>query len=315
MKSQLRRQLAAAGANEILTYSFVHGDLLQKVGQDAAQAFQLSNALSPDLQYYRLSLTPSLLDKVHMNIKAGFDEFALFELNKTHNKRATDDEKLPKEVNGLALVYAAKRKTIGAAYFQARRYLDLLLKDLGVTRVVRLMPLDKADLYNNDVLIQQAKPFDPKRAAALVDDQGLVWGFVGEYRAAVKKALKLPLSTAGFEVDPLLFLLKARPGSHYRPLSKFPGTHQDISFKLATGTTYVAVEQVIEAVLDKAAGQHGYVYNLEPVDMYQKAGASKHLTFRITLTHHDRTLVTEEVNRLLDDIATVAKTRLKATRL
>src|SRR5207253_378194 len=80
LKSLVRQALSQAGANEVLTYSFVHGNLLEKVGQDTSKAFKLSNALSPDLQYYRLSLTPSLLDKVHMNIKAGFDEFALFEI-------------------------------------------------------------------------------------------------------------------------------------------------------------------------------------------------------------------------------------------
>ena len=174
LKSQIRDNLSKAGANEVLTYSFVHGNLLNKVGQDSKQAYELSNALSPDLQYYRLSLTPSLLDKVHMNIKAGFDEFALFELGKIHNKLVKDEDKLPKEINSLSLVYASKNKTKGAAYFRARQFLDALLRDFQVAKTVNLLPLDKADLYKNDVLIQQSKPFDPKRSVALVDDQKLV---------------------------------------------------------------------------------------------------------------------------------------------
>ena len=84
LKAEIRERLSKAGANEVLTYSFVHGDLLDKVGQDKQQAYQLSNALSPDLQYYRLSLMPSLLEKIHPNIKAGYDRFALFELGKAH---------------------------------------------------------------------------------------------------------------------------------------------------------------------------------------------------------------------------------------
>ena len=84
LKARVRKRLSAAGANEVLTYSFVHGNLLDKVGQDKAQAYQLSNALSPDLQYYRLSLTPSLLERVNPNIRAGYGTFALFEIGKTH---------------------------------------------------------------------------------------------------------------------------------------------------------------------------------------------------------------------------------------
>ncbi len=315
LKLQIRDVLSRDGANEVLTYSFVHGDLLAKVGQDAKQAFKLSNALSPDLQYYRLSLTPSLLDKVHMNIKAGFDEFALFELNKTHNKLVKDEEKLPREFNSLSLVYASKKPTKGAAYYQARQYLDALLEDFQVVKTVNLVPLDKADLYKNDVLIQQSKPFDPKRSAALVDDQKLVWGFVGEYRESVKQALKLPESVAGLEIDPLLFLLRADEGSPYRPLSRFPSTNQDITFKLPAAVTYAELGSVVEAALQAAASQHGYMTKLGLLDIYQKDKASKHFSFRITLTHHDRTLVTEEVNKLLDEIAATAKTKLKAIRL
>jgi phenylalanyl-tRNA synthetase beta chain len=62
LKERVRRTLVKAGANEVLTYSFVHGELLKKADQDPSQAFRVSNALSPDLQFYRLSLTPSLLD-------------------------------------------------------------------------------------------------------------------------------------------------------------------------------------------------------------------------------------------------------------
>src|SRR5690606_18371173 len=61
LRSFIRQRLARAGANEVLTYSFVHGDLLQKVGQDPTDAYKVVNSISPDLQYYRLSLTPSLL--------------------------------------------------------------------------------------------------------------------------------------------------------------------------------------------------------------------------------------------------------------
>ncbi|HEY1064347.1 MAG TPA: phenylalanine--tRNA ligase subunit beta, partial [Candidatus Saccharimonadales bacterium] len=79
-KSAIRDSLSRAGANEVLTYSFVHGNLIDKASQKREHAYKISNALSPDLQYYRLSALPSLLDKVHPNIKAGYDEFALFEL-------------------------------------------------------------------------------------------------------------------------------------------------------------------------------------------------------------------------------------------
>ncbi|MCA9342645.1 phenylalanine--tRNA ligase subunit beta, partial [Candidatus Saccharibacteria bacterium] len=110
-KQTIREVLSAAGANEVLTYSFVHGKLFEQVGQDKKLAYQLNNALSPDLQYYRLSLLPSLLDKIHANIKAGHGEFAIYEVNKTHDKTNIHPDGLPVEEERVALVFAADSKS------------------------------------------------------------------------------------------------------------------------------------------------------------------------------------------------------------
>lgn len=313
IKSQVRHVLAATGANEVLTYSFVHGDLMKKVGQDNKQAFKLSNALSPDLQYYRLSLTPSLLDKVHMNVKSGYEQFGLFEMNKVHNKTAIDKEKLPEEFHNLGYVYVSKLNKNGAAYYYARRVLDYLLHTFNAQNI-RYVPLTNVTVSGTNALSQQSKPFDSKRSAALVDSEQNIWGFVGEYRSSIKHSMKLPGHTAGFEINST-FLGQNINMSRYEPLSRFPSTHQDISFKVPSVIRFSEMEKVISTVLSSANNTHGYRTNYEVVDIYQKDSSSKHFTFRITVSHNARTLVTEEVNSLLDEVAAHAKKALKATRL
>ena len=117
-KSDLRERLSKAGANEVLTYSFVHGSLIDAAGQDGKLAFHIRNSLGPNLQYYRLSLAPSLLEKVHPNIKAGYDELALFEIGKSHQKDLIDSNKLPVEPERLALVVASKTPKDAAAFYK-----------------------------------------------------------------------------------------------------------------------------------------------------------------------------------------------------
>ncbi|HEV7952196.1 MAG TPA: phenylalanine--tRNA ligase subunit beta, partial [Candidatus Saccharimonadales bacterium] len=96
LRAQVRKSLVRAGANEVLTYSFVHGEVLQKADQDVANSYRITNSISPDLQHYRQTLTPSLLGLVHPNIKQGYDQFALFEVNKTHPKQhGLTDENVP----------------------------------------------------------------------------------------------------------------------------------------------------------------------------------------------------------------------------
>jgi len=69
----------------------------------------------------------------------------------------------------------------------------------------------------------------------------------------------------------------------------------------------------LQAGLAKLADEHTQA-QLTPLDIYQKDDA-KHLTFRLHITRHDKTMVNAEVNQLLDQLASRAQTAFGATRL
>jgi phenylalanyl-tRNA synthetase beta chain len=318
LKSALRHQLARNGANELLTYSFVHGDLIDKAGQDKAKAFSLSNALSPDLQYYRLSLTPSLLTAVHPNIKGGYSQFGLFELGKAHVHGEQDpvEPAVPKEINALAFVYAAQKAKEGAAYYHAKRQLHELLRHYQIESRMRLEPLDTADLYNNPWLEQMVAPYDPKRSAILKQpDNTLIWGIVGEFKASVKRALKLPQATAGFELDPMLFSGGAQQIA-YLSLPKFPGVWQDLTLKVTTDQPFDQLHDLIDKVLGANAPVETLV-QFEDIGVYQSKedSAHKNVTFRIRITGLNRTLTDKEVGKTVEAIAVEAKQKLGAEQV
>jgi phenylalanyl-tRNA synthetase beta chain len=313
LKSQVRTVLAGAGANEVLTYSFVHGGLLEKAGQNPDDAFKLSNALSPDLQYYRLSLTPSLLDKIHLNIKAGYDEFALFELGKGHNlAHATDDEGLPMEFDMLDLVYAATDKAAGpgAAFYTAQKLLSHLAMSLGVALEFR--PFAAEEDY------PVVKPYDHTRAAQVfVAGTNQPLGMVGEYKASVRKALKLPVHSAGFGISlASLLAAAAQSTAQYTPLPRFPKVTQDLTLKVASAVTYQALRGCLQAALT-AAQPSSSLANLELLDIYQRPEDVDHkqLTFRLTIANFERTLTDKEVSRVLDKLVTAATDAYSAARI
>lgn len=298
LKSRVRTILSRAGANELQTYSFVPARLLQQVGQDKAHAFAIRNALSPELEHYRLSLTPNLLDKVHANIKAGYKEFALFEMNKIHIKGDdfVDCDGLPREYQTIAFVFASDNALPGAAYYYAKQYLDLLLRELGVAHNIK--PVEHPPVF--EIGRQVMAPFEQKRTGYVYVGEGEFGGFVGEYRSAVIKNLKLPKVVAGFEID-IERLLKTQHARKYQPLLKFPETEQDVCLKVASDVTYAELE---------AAVRTGFVTDerlrvtVSPLDIYQREEEKTHkqITYRLTLQHHDRTLTTQEVNDMLDSM-------------
>jgi phenylalanyl-tRNA synthetase beta chain len=308
IRSRARDILSKAGANETLSYSFVHGDLLTRVGQDPAKAYSLGNALSPDLQYYRLSLTPSLLDKVQPNIKAGYDAFALFEIGKTHLIGELTDEGVPQEFERVACVIAAKDTIQGSAFYGAKRYLTALLDGLAITADVKYLPIEAG----ND---QSSTYYAAGRSAAVILD-GIPIGYVGEYNRGVTRSLKIPVYCAGFELDIAALQVAAQAaGTRYSPISRFPKVEQDLSLQVTTDRSYADVRDIVFGTLATTKPENTQTH-VEPLDIYQgEDTAHKNITFRIRIVSFERTLQSEAINKLLDDIADKAHQELGAKRL
>ena len=294
LKNAVRQSLSRAGANEVLTYSFVHERILKNAEQDITQAYKLSNALSPDLQYYRLTVLPSLLDKVHANIKAGHDEFALFEMGKGHVKmHGLGEDGLPEASQFTDIIYAAKKPGAGAPFYKMRRLVEQLAHDLGTKLVFK--PIEQ------ELNFPVTAPFDQSRSALVETTDGTFIGIVGELKQSVVKNFKLPAYVAAASLDTAgLEAVYAKRGSHYQPLSRYPSTSRDISLKLPTDVNYAAVAQSIDRILKAVDIDVAF----HAVSIYQPSDdvTTKTLTFRLVFTSHQRTLVDSDITPIIESI-------------
>jgi len=291
LRQQVRSLLARAGANEVLTYSFIHGDILKKVGQNPDDSYRITNSISPDLQRYRQSLTPNLLTLVHPNRKAGYDEFAIFECNKVHRKSARlTEEGVPVEFDSIALVIA-RAKAKGDAYYDAKHYLEYVTNVLG-------LKLRYETLADGDAT---TAPFEPARSAAVfIAHSDIYLGVVGEYKTSVQKGFKLPEYTAGFEINPraLLEAISA-VGYRYQALSRYPSSERDITFQTPTTISFQAIVDEVESALSETE----LTTSVEPIGIYQAEGSDeKNNTVRIKLVSYNKTLTNEEVTAVIDGV-------------
>ena len=306
LKNAIRQSLSRAGANEILTYSFVHERILKNAEQDITQAYKLSNALSPDLQYYRLTVLPSLLDKVYTNIKSGHNEFALFEIGKGHLKsKGLNKEGLPIENNYIDLVYSSKKDKPGAPFYVAKKIIDNLGKDLGVKF--------EFEKIVNQIDKQILAPFDIDRSSLIKIDNGDIVGLVGELKQSVIKNFKLPqyISAASIDIDILQKNMSKNIGDSYHPLSKFPSTRRDISIEIDSAVSYKDVLNVVKNSLQK---QDDEFISIRLVDIYRAKDSSfKTITLNISMTNYNRTLTATDASRIIENINKAISVKLNGS--
>lgn len=293
LQSEIREILVSSGANEILTYTFVHGDLLKKAGQDPKNAYKIVNSISPELQYYRQTLMPSLLSKINQNIRGGFSEFAIFEMNKiTEKALGLNEENVPFEQKKLAFVYTKNKGE--NAFFEAKNYAEFLFKKLGLKVEFVKFDLSKSPLSTE---------FEPKRSALIqisYSEGEKILGVIGEFKKKIQKALKLPESTAGFELD-LGILLEntGRISAKIKDFSKFQSVERDISINVDESWQFAEIFDIFKNI----SGEFESVeVETLPVDIFNNGDGTKNISIRFKITPFEKTLNGDEIRDIMQKI-------------
>lgn len=285
LKTHLRQILASGGANELLTYTFVHGNLLHEVGLDPKNSYKITNSISPQLEYIRPRIVPSLLVKAYDNLKNRHLRFALFEMNQVFTK-TTDltSEGTPQPHHHLAMVLCDKNSS-HSQYYLAKKYLDLLSSRLGLQFI--LSPFRPSPLIPY---------YEPRRSAQIYLNQLLI-GTLGEIKASVLQTLKLPLQTTALELD--LEKLLPHLGEHQPnfEVSQFPTVERDLT--LPVSSPYQTILDQINQYLDS----QNLIYQVSPISIYQPDNSdSQNITFHLTFASRDRTLSSHEIQSFMTQL-------------
>jgi len=306
LEEKTRRLLSAGGAAEILSYSGVPQTLLDNCGQDSKRAYRIRNALSPDVELMRLSLIPSLLEKVYPNLRRGHERFALFETGAAHNNHLIEN-KLPQEQPSIGLIVTdskASLKKSGAAYFKAQAYLGYFLGGLGYDFI-----LSASSPAADPWLAQAGAPFAAgRRSFVNVGTQTI--GVLGEFAPEAERALRLPPATAGFELHLDRLLASAKTADNYRPLSKYPPVVVDVTLRTPSELPYAKLESALRSAMTKDVEQ-----TIRPLDIFSPDKSYKHTSFRLEFTSRQRTLTQKEVNRWLESAVNKVAKRTGAVQV
>ncbi|MBR3180256.1 phenylalanine--tRNA ligase subunit beta [Candidatus Saccharibacteria bacterium] len=259
LKQNIRHFLSKYGGNEVLTYSFISDRLLNRATLNAKNSYEIVNSISPDLQFIRQSIVPSLLDKSYHNQKLPVDQFALFEMNQVYQKSWENDaDGVPVAENHLAFVLA-ERKNTKTAFYQAKLYVDELLKHFGI--VAEYVPLKSTDAVS--------KPFEPKRSAEIKIDDTII-GVVGEFKNSVRANFKLDPYLAGFEINLDEILAHQNP---QKSIKNFTVKRKE-DITITTTKSYAETLKELQAKYPDAT--------ITPLGIYQPEGSTeKNITYHL----------------------------------
>jgi phenylalanyl-tRNA synthetase beta chain len=303
LREQARDALAAAGMQEVITYSLTTLEAIQRVVSPetlaASPPLHVANPMSSEYEWLRPTLRASLLRTLAANQRQREGPLALYEVARVYLSQGQD---LPREPEQAAGVVSGRRLDRWGHvaeeeldFFDAKGYLEHLFARLGVTPA-----FDDGEEY---ALV-------PGRTARIMLGERAV-GVLGQVDPRVAAGFDIDGDVFLFELvlDEVLAVLSERQAPRrYEPVPRFPPVVQDLAVVVDEAVTAAQVQSLIQAAALVRRAQLFDVYTGEPVPAGKKS-----LAFSVTYQSPDHTLTDEEVARAHRGIVERLKRQLGAT--
>ena len=284
LRERVADALAAAGLQEVISYSLTSLDTLAKVLAPEELAvnrpLRIANPMSREAEYARTTLRASLLGTLAANARTNTGLLALFERGRVYLPQVDD---LPQEVESVGAVVSGRRpdrwgQPTGdpVGFYDAKAYMERLLSVLGVSPEVQ-EAVDYAYL--------------PGRTAAVLVD-GRQVGLVGQIHPRVAAAFDIEAEVAMFELNLDALLPHIPPTVHYHPVPLFPSVEEDLAVVVPDGVAAGEALSIIRSFPLVRRASIFDVYTGPPVPEGRKS-----LAFSLSFQASEHTLTDAEVSR------------------
>ena len=299
LREKLRSVLTGFGFQEILTYSLVSLEKLQRLSPNPElkiQALKVANPMTREQEYLRTSLRADLLATLAYNQKFEQAGIRLFEIGRVFLPRGGD---LPEEKEILCAVLSGPRAKLSwrirdeaLDFFDAKGVVETILNRLGLKASFDIG--DDENLYPG------------KRANIIVQDEKV--GIMGEVHPRVLQAFELSNTSYLIEIDLARLSGMITWDKEYKPIPRFPNVPRDIALVVDEQVSYRTVENIV--------GSFPLVMQVTLFDLYrgkQIPEGKKSFAIRIVYQSPGRTLTDEEVDRTQEQMLARLHQELGAT--
>ena len=299
LKEKLRNILTGFGFQEILTYSLVSLEKLQKLSPKlelGIPPLKVANPMTREQEYLRTSLRAGLLSTLSHNQKFEQAGVRLFEIGKVFLPRGKD---LPEEREMLCAVLSGPRAELSwqadkepLDFFDAKGVVENLLSQLGLKA--------SFDVSDDEILF-------PGTGADIIAEDDKV-GIVGDVHPRVAQAFELSNTICLIEIDLEKLLTKITGIKEYQSIPRFPSVTRDLALVIDEQVSYGRVEEIIQSF--------PLVTKVTLFDLYrgeQIAEGKKSFAVRIICQSPSHTLTDEEVDQTQEQMLARLHQELGAT--
>lgn len=296
IKDKIYGILTGLGFNEVITYSLVGRNLLEKVNLfEEKEWIKIFNPLSKEQEFLRPALIASVLEVVSYNFKHQIENLKIFEWGKIYFRKDR-----PYEVPYLGICFVGKpfmgwlKKEEELGFYDLKGIMELVLNELGVRKVD---------------FLKKENPYLETGYSAEIRIGKDVLGFLGKVKENVQKNFDLSNGIYWAELDLNKLVLFVSFDKRYKNLPKFPFVLRDISFVVEENISYEELRKFFEEFTS------GLIKEINLIDVYKGENipsGKKSFTFSLKFQSEEKTLRDEEVEEAMSKIRTLLREKFKA---
>ena len=266
--------------HEVHSYIWSDVERDRDLGIETVRGMRVINAQTPDHQYIRVSMIPTLLSFVKEN-KTYKDTYGIFEIG--HTVDGVRENGLCREINKLGVALYSKVKGEEALFMECRDIASEIVSDI---------------LHKKAVFVSTEARFDymhPVNTFAVTVD-GVTVGTLSVPHPTVLSNIDKKCAVAFLEIETELFASVAAGKIKYSEPSRFPGMDIDLTF--AADISAVNLDELSAKAME-VAGE--YLTAVRVKDVYTTDEVST-ITLRFSFVSTERTLNRAEVQEAAEKI-------------
>ena len=297
LTKELHHRLQGLGLTEVITYSLVRKEDVNKYTNYQNEDITLLDPLTEDRKYLRKSSIPSLLNVWEYNISRNQKNVAIYESGNIYYKENEEYIEKPM-ISGLLYGIGTnnlwQQEKIVVDFYYVKGIIENIMKYLGLN--------NRYSFDTNNL----PKEFHPGRSCALLIDREVVGYFGQVHPTDCKKEVYV------FELDLLKIMSHKVRMVKYKEVSKYPAIHKDVAFIVEKKITSKEIMDVLKHVGGRM------VTNIDVFDVYtgENVGENeKSIAYSITFEDATKTLTDEEVmkvfNKMIDEVESKLNARVR----